>query len=220
MKKIVIFLLTILLATSFIGCKEEGYDNVSYRHTAYLVGKSEDIKVIVQSGMRESPYVADGEAGDMVEFCTITLKPLSAEGTTKSYTYSFTVDGESFTGNMNKDVFGSGFSKDVGKDIGESLSAITFSDGEKEYPIELENMMSNAIVTETEAIDISVREFSERLDALHQEGKQSEIYAKFVCDSTGDETYYYWYVAHVFEGGEYMAVLLDIVSGDVIAKRG
>ena len=60
---------------------------------------------------------------------------------------------------------------------------------------------------------------TEMLPIMQEKGVKSEIFIKFVCDSTGDESYYYWYVAHVTAGGEYMAVLIDIVSGDVIAKR-
>lgn len=219
MKKLIISLLSLVFLFNFTACSEVKYDNISYRHTSYHVGMTEGLKVIIQSGQRESPYIADGEAGELVEFCVITLKPTKAEATGKTYTFRITAGSEEIKGVMSKDVFGTGFTKDVGKDIGNVITSITFSDGEKDYPIELENMMANAIISEKEALDISANEFKEQLSALEEEGKKSEIYVKFVCDTTGDESFYYWYVAHVLESGNYFAVLLDIVSGDVIAKR-
>ena len=219
MKKIVILVLVLIFLVCGCACTENEYTNISYRCTGYFIGKTENFKVIIISGERESPYIADGDAGDMMEFCVINLKPFDSQSGQKNYNFHITADGENYTGVMNKDIFGSGFSKDVGKDLSESLSSIVISDGEKEYPIELENMMSNAIISEKDALDISANEFSAELAQMQEIGEKSEIYIKFVCDSTGDETFYYWYVAHVKEGGEYMAVLIDIVSGDVIAKR-
>ena len=219
MKKLFTLLL-VLVSIFCCGCTENKYTNISFRHTAYFVGKCAEFKLTVTCGERESPYIADGEVGDMVEFCMISLKPLQKEATGKSYTYMLSVDGEEYKGLLSKDIFGTGYNKDVGVDIGQKLSSITISDGEKSYPIELENMMSNAIISESEAIDISVNEFSSKLKEIESEGRNSEIYLKFVCDSTGDESFYYWYVAHVMQNGEYASVLLDIVSGDVIAKRG
>ena len=219
MKKLLLIIISITLIFSLTACKEEEYTNISYEHSGYFIGKCDEFKLIVTCGKRESPYIADGEAGDMVEFTLITLKPLNASATGKSYTYNISIDGEEFRGALNKDVFGSSFSKDVGIDISEKLSAITISDGDREYPIELENMMSNAIITPKDAIKISINEFNVELSQFEKEGKSNEIYLKFVCDSTGDESFYYWYVAHVFEGGKHLSVLLDIVSGDIIAKR-
>lgn len=219
MKKLLVIVLTLATLFAFSACEENEYDNVSYRHTAYLVGSTEGLKVIIQSGERESPYIADGEAGELVEFCVITLKPTTSDAASKSYTFKITINGEEITGTMNKDVFGTSFTKDVGSDVGNSITSITFSDGEKEYPIELENMMANAIITEKEALDISSNEFKEKLLQLKNEERSSEIYLKFVCDTTGEESFYYWYVANVMENGDYFAVLIDIVSGDVIAKR-
>ncbi len=220
MKRLFIVLLSVVISAFAVACEEKKIENVSFRHTSYLIGSTEEFKVIIQSGERESPYVADGVAGEMVEFCIITLKPKTAEGVNKNYTFSIGVDGETYDGSMNKDLFGTGFTKDIGVDIGEKITSITFSDGEKSYPLELENMMANAIITESDAISIVRNEFKDKLLSLESEGKSTEIYVKFVCDTTGDESFYYWYVAHVLDNGDYMAVLLDIVSGDVIAKRG
>lgn len=219
MKKIISILISVLMLFCFCGCGEKEYTNVSYRCTGYFIGKCEKFKIIAICGERESPYIADGDAGDMMEFCVVSLKPVDANSGQKNYTFYITADGNEYAGVMNKDIFGTGFSKDVGKDLSESLSSIVVSDGEKEYPIELENMMSNAIISEKEALDISVNEFSEELTQMETNGEKSEIYVKFVCDTSGEESFYYWYVAHIKANGDYMAVLIDIVSGDVIAKR-
>ncbi len=219
MKKFFALIISFAIAFCFVGCTEKEYTNVSYRCTGYFVGKCDKFKVVLTCGERESPYMADGEVGDMMEFCVINLKPLDLSAKNQNYTFCITIGEEKYTGVMNKDVFGSGFSKDVGRDLSDNLSSVIISDGEKEYPIELENMMANAIISERDALDISNNEFSNELKQMEENGEQSEIYVKFVCDSTGDESFYYWYVAHVKTGGEYMAVLIDIVSGDVIAKR-
>ncbi len=220
MKRLIIFLICISVSLFAFACEEQRIDNVSFRHTAYLIGSCEDIKVTVKSGERESPYIADGKKGELVDFCVINLAPKVESALNKNYTYEINVDGEKYVGSLNKDLFGTGYSKDVGVDIGEKVTSIIISDGEKNYPIELENMMANALISEEEALKITEKEFKDKLIELEEQGKTREIYVKFVSDSTGEESYYYWYVANVLENGDYMALLLDIVSGDVIAKRG
>ena len=219
MKKFILLLLVVILPFTAIACSEGAEDLVSYKATAYLIGSSERFNLTVISGTRESPYLMDGERGDMVEFCTITLKPASGDVIQDSCTYEVYVGEDKYTGSLNKDTFGTTMSGDIGVDIGEDLTSVKIKIGEESEDIMLENMMANALISGEDAIEIARNALSDTLANL-PEGDKREIYLKFVSDVTGRESVYYWYVAYVGEGGKYSAVLIDIVSGDIIAKRG
>lgn len=215
MKKFFCVLIVALFLLS--GCMGGVEDLVSYKQTSYLIGECEEFRLTVISGRRESPYLMDGERGDMVEFCTVTLKPRHNE-VVDSYVYEVEVDGQTYTGSLNKDTFGTTLSGDIGVEVGEELTVITIKWGDESREIMLENMMANALVSQDDALKIAKDSLSETLNNL-EEGDTREVYVKFVSDIVGDESVYYWYVAYVGRGGRYSAVLIDIVSGDIIAKR-
>ncbi|MBQ2714298.1 MAG: hypothetical protein IJF76_01565 [Clostridia bacterium] len=219
MKKIFVVFCSILCLLSLVGCSKEVENRVSFRHNAYLTGSCENLSLTVTSGVRESPYVADGEKGTMMEFCLISLKPSASKDAVNTYSYEIEVDGEKLTGNFNKDVFGSTLSTDLGRDIGSKITAVKVIMGEEEWVVPVENMMSNALVTSEDALKKAEEEFSEAIAEEEKEGKFREIYIKFVTDGIGGENAYYWYVAFVGENRDYKAVLIDIVSGDIVAKR-
>ena len=219
MKKILISLCVILLFC-LVGCGEESSDRVSYRQNAYLSGEIDNFSVTVISGLRESPYIADGEKGELVEFCIISLSPKNSEDINKTYSYKVEIDGEIFQGNLNKETFGSTLSRDLGVDVGANMSSITFSDGESEFTVPVENMTANALVSGDDALNTAKAQFKDIIDKEESEEKYREIYIKFVSDRLSGEKEYYWYVAFVGKDNDYLAVLIDVVSGDVIAKRG
>lgn len=219
MKKFIIAL-CLFVAVCFCGCGEKAEDRVSYRQNAYLSGGIENFNVTVISGLRESPYIADGEKGELVEFCIITLSPKNSADANKSYSYKTEINGEILQGNLNKDTFGSTLSRDLGVDVGANMSSITFSDGESEFTVPVENMTANALISGDDALNTAKAEFKDIIDKEESEGKYREIYIKFVSDRLGGEKEYYWYVAFVGKNNDYLAVLIDVVSGDVIAKRG
>lgn len=210
----------VVLATLFCcGCIGGDLDAVSYLQSAYLIGECDEFRLTVVSGVRESPYVMDGEKGDLVGFCTLTLKPKSEEGSGESYTYEVDIEGEIYTGTLHKDTFGTTLSGDIGVDVGNLMTSVTLKRGQESFTVMLENMTSNALISSTDALDIAKRALSDSLSNLDDDDSR-EIYIKFVSDILGEESVYYWYVAFVGEGGKYSAVLIDIVSGDIIAKRG
>lgn len=218
MKKVLTFIIIVVMAVSLVGCVGGKDNSISYKQTAYLIGECDEFNLTVISGLRESPYVMDGERGDLVEFCTITLKPSSNDGVNVSYTYEVTVEGESYTGSLNKDTFGTTLSGDIGVDIGDSITNIVIKFGEETETVMLENMMANSLISSDDALSIAEDALQDTLSKLPEEDKR-EVYLKFVSDIVGEESVYYWYVAYVGEGGRYSAVLIDIVSGDIIAKR-
>ena len=205
MKKLIIFLLVIVTVSGLCGCAEHANESISYKQTSYLIGECDEFNLTVISGQRESPYVMDGERGDLVEFCTVTLKPSSDEGVNQSYTYEVTVDENSYTGSLNKDTFGTTLSGDIGVDIGSVMTSIVVKFGDVSRTVMLENMMSNALISGEDALDIAEGALEEALSQLPEEDKR-EVYLKFVSDIVGDESVYYWYVAYVGEGGRYSAV--------------
>lgn len=219
MKKIFVVLLIVIFALSIVACGGKSEDRVSYRQTSYLVGKEGGFSITVLSGKRESPYIADGERGEMLDFCVITLKPDSASGINDTYTYKIDIDGEVLSGTLKKDTFGSTLSTDLGRDIADKMTAVTIECEGGEVVIGLENMVNNAVISAEDALDIAKAQFKERVLQDEEKGLYREIYLKFVSDTMGEDSAYYWYVAYVGEGGDYLAVLIDIVSGDVIAKR-
>ena len=219
MKRIFVIICLVLSVLFVFGCGDKESDRVSYRQSAYLTGSIDGYKVNVVSGKKESPCIADGERGELVEFCVITLCPTDYTNANKSFTYKLVVGEEVVEGSLVKDTFGSSLSRDVGRDLGDKIGSITFSDGESEFTIPVENMTANALISGEDALKKAKAEFEGEIKAEEENGEYREIYLKFVSDTVGRENTYYWYVAFVKKNNDYFATLIDVVSGDVVAKR-
>lgn len=209
---IAVALLTICLACVLCACDAKKGDelksNVSRETSAFYAGESDLFAVTLEKGKRESVFIADGKATDVVEFTQITVTPLKSNDY-EQIEYALACDAETLTGVVQKSDFGE-FTATIELDFVPDKVTITAGDDTAE--IQLSDIL-NGCLTSSDAINIAKEEFKDR---LAQSSDEREIYVKLI---TGDRTNYYYYVSFIGEGVDYYAMLIDPHSGAVITKK-
>lgn len=208
---VLICAVSILAACNFKPDKKE-CDNISRQTDAYFVGESSQFAVSVEVGRREKVFIADGKATDVVDFCQITVTPLTSNG---YESIGFTLAGgeSSLSGEIASADYGE-YSAAV--DMNFTPSSVTVTAGDDVSEIELANILDGAL-TSADAVNIAREAFKDRLLKESEEGKpEREIYVKLI---TGDRLNYYFYVSFIGDGVDYLAMLVDPKTGDIVSKR-
>ena len=88
--------------------KPEEPSDISRSVSSLIVGEDDDFAVSVESGIRETPFIADGKVGDVQEFCELTVLPLTV-GEFDSVAYELYAAGEgaaTLSGTLTESSFG------------------------------------------------------------------------------------------------------------------
>lgn len=216
-KKYLILFLVIVLSAAviFTACnrkEEEEYDNVSRSVSAFYTGESDNFAVTVEVGRRESNFVADGYATDVVDFAEITVLPLKTNDLTE-INYSLTGENVSLSGSVKSNEFGE-FSSAV--DLNFAPLSVSIGEGESTEVIELSDRLSGKL-TSADVVNIANDAFKDRIDEETADGDyHREIYVKLI---TGDRENYYYYVSFIGEGVDYWALLINLEDGSVVTKK-
>ena len=205
--------LSALTACNVFKKDEPECDNVSRQTDAYFVGESAQFAVSIEKGKREKTFIADGKATDVVEFCQITITPLA----TNSYeSVSFVIAGgeeNSLSGEITTADYGE-YSTTV--ELNFTPTSVTVTAGSDVSEIELANILDGAL-SSADAVNIAREAFKDKLTQESEEGLgEREIYVKII---TGDRLNYYYYVSFIGDGVDYLAMLIDPKTGDIVSKR-
>ena len=187
-------------------------DNVSRRTDAYFAGESETFAVSIEKGRREKVFIADGKATDVVDFCQITVTPLSAN---KYDGIKYTVKGETETleGELTSSDYGE-YSATV--ELNFVPKSVTLTAGSDTDDVELADILQDKL-TSADAINIAKDGFKDKIEKEASDGKaEREIYVKLI---TGDRESYFYYVSFIGDGVDYWAMLIDPKTGDIVSKR-
>ncbi len=228
MKKICAIILSlsliIALAVFSAGCKrEDGYDtvdNISYIQTALYTGQSLNFTVSIAKGRSEQLFIADGKAGDLREFNTLTVVPLNIDLLNNSYTYQLIGESGELQGSLSKDNFGASYTAELSdiNTIG-TLTSIKILAVSIEDEICLVNRLSD-MLDAMEALNIAKQSLEEQIVSETVDNViQREIYIKFINDTKNPTSPYYWYVAFIASPTDYWSVLIDPSSGDIVSKK-
>ena len=223
MKKKIVLSVCIILVFALIlvtaaACNRQGTEEPSYISgtvTSYYVGEDDSFAVVLESGEREDPFIADGRASGAKPFTELSVTPLVAgEYDEISYTvYGGEGDAESVTGKLPAGKFGE-FKAETKFDF--IPSKISLTAGDKTAEIELRDVLAGAL-TASDAINVAKELFAERIAEEESAGKTPrEIYVKLI---TGDRETYYFYVSFIGEGTDYWAALIDPSDGRVVSER-
>ncbi len=213
MKKVVVSVITLLVLSTFIGCKsqlDKNMQNVSeYRDTLYLAsGNNFSVQVI--SGIKETPYEINGISEDKRNFTVITVTPKDfiSGGT---YRYKLSYSNRDIEGELIQHPFAESFSVDVGEKVSGDITLEVSGEGASEN-FELKNVIPANKISTDKAYDIAIK----KLKVIPKKG---ESYLRIVSNPIDDEGGYFYYVAFADGNGNIKAVLLDILDGSVRAIR-
>jgi len=225
MKKIVVAIVLIMMMIGLVACGggdvDAVADKISFEQSSSYFGTCDAFNVYVMSGVMERPFSPDGERGTMSEFCRITLRGKENNLLRGTFTYTLTYNGEELSGAFSKD-YGNSYSADTRVAAHSSgLSKLVIGDGINAYEITLCDNMTGISIDRARALEIARGEFEEKIAADTDENGifKREVHIKFVNDWGNPDSEYYWYVAFIGGNHNSYAVLIDKMSGEVMAKR-
>ncbi|MGI6701110.1 MAG: hypothetical protein ACOX3U_01380 [Christensenellales bacterium] len=223
MRKILIALIIISVFLFAFACdkQEEKFnlsDNVSYYDTHLYTGESSNFAIKIVRGKKELTPVADGVAGDLVEFATLKVTPLHMDLFNKQYAYKLKGENGEITGELAKDMFGVSFSSELTNiaSVGD-LQSVTITATGVEETIELTNRLKDMLEWE-DVLSISETQFKDKIQ-LEKDDFKREIHIKYINNRTDRHSPYYWYIAYIASTTDYWAVLLDPETGEVVSKK-
>lgn len=217
-------LVVVLLMVSLIGCNndpiEQTLDNISYIQTALYTGQSLNFTVTVSKGRSEQMFIADGKAGELNEFNTLTVTPLNIDLLNNNYTYKLIGESGELEGALTKDSFGASYTAEIAEldSIG-TLNSIKILAVSIEDEICLVNKLAD-MMDAMEALGIAKSSLEEQIVSETVDNElQREIYIKFINDAKNPTSPYYWYVAYIASPTDYWTVLIDPTTGEVVSKK-
>lgn len=216
MKKIRIFVLFVVIMSVFAlaacsGALGKYEKSVSeYRDNVY-VGVSSGFTAEAVSGYRESPFAIDGKSESKADFCLVTVTPNSYDPT-KEYTYTVTLSGVEYTGDLVKHPFENTYSFEVAARCQDNTLTVTV-DGEN---IELTSVKTEQYITPEKAFEIALKRLSGT--EIVKSGEY-EIYIRLIANPINAAGGYFWYVAFVDQNQATVAVLIHPENMEITAVR-
>ena len=218
MKKIICAILTVILSVLVVSCKSQiDYTvYVSELRTNIYQGEKDDVKLIMYTGLREDPYIADGYVGQIKNFVTVRLVsvPESADGVTVSLKYGK----ESIDGTFEYHPIGGKYVAQFEVDTlpTEPTISATVNVGGEDVVINLATLKNSECIEYKQAI-ASVKKYDEKIfsELFDTNQVKAEIHIRLLSD--GEKNYYY--VGVVDKDCNSYAYLVDALSGITIAKK-
>lgn len=226
MKKVFISLLLVVGIVSFAACGKSNYNIADYlieERENLFSGQDNVYSATFSSGMREENYSLDGIVNNMVEFGIITLARNDNHALINdTYTYVLTIDGESFTGFLEKSEYDNTYSIDVGKKANnDSVINLRVTFTGYSFNEDLSNLSSAFTVDKNAALKIANTELKDSIkDIMSTKNTKIETIMKMLKDHSDSEVErYYWYIGVVSTNGETLGILIDSSNGEVVAKK-
>lgn len=203
-------IMTIATIMLLFGCSTDYMENVSERRSGYYTASDGTFTVTAVSGVRETPYTADGVVGELKPYTLITVVP-SVFDVDALYTYTAKAGDNVYGGALTVHPFAASFSAEFDAEVtGESFIVEIQATGGVNSEYALKSLVTPAMMTYDRAIDAAKT-------ALHPTGTY-EIRVR-VMKNPIDESGVCWHVAFYAENDQMSGVLLDPVTAKVLAKK-
>ena len=222
----ILTLMTIVMAVILVGCNkvdkklQSMQNNISYFNNQMLVGEDSNFYVEVVDGSREKTLIADGEVGEMAEYCTINVTPINLDMTNRVLTFKLTGENGVYEGSLEKSIIGINYNANVEEPqkLG-TLKNVTIALGEQKFEYNLSSINANGIDYK-KAVESVYNNCAEDLESMFDGNSfKSEIYIKISCDRSKNPKEYFWFVNVVENSDNMFCVLIDMQTGEVIAKK-
>ena len=222
----ILTLMTIVMAVILVGCNkvdkklQSMQKNISYFNNQMLVGEDSNFYVEVVDGSREKTLIADGEVGEMAEYCTINVTPINLDMTNRVLTFKLTGENGVYEGSLEKSIIGINYNANVEEPqkLG-TLKNVTIALGEQKFEYNLSSINANGIDYK-KAVESVYNNCAEDLESMFDGNTfKSEVYIKISCDRSKNPKEYFWFVNVVENSDNMFCVLIDMQTGEVIAKK-
>lgn len=187
-----------------------------------FVAQNDTYCVTFSTGLREENYALDGEKHDMVDFGVLTLARLDHNPLAiNDCEYTVTIDDQILSGKLLPSGFDNSFSADLGTKANDnSVVSVNLKFDGVTFSSQLENTSGDFTVDKETALKIANAELKNELKNLAKDKTKFEVVMKIVRDYSSSEVKsYYWYVGVVATNGQTYGILIDAISGDIIAKK-
>ena len=206
----------------FTACKakEDAYERIvsEYRSEVYT-GENDKYSIETVSGYRENPFEIDGKSGSKVDYTLIIVTP-KIDTAEKSLVITADCDGKKIEGNALRHPYKDSYSFEFMSKTTCDKPVITISDGNTSQTITLSPVRKEGEISGIDAMKKVVKNLSDSL--APSDGKFcGEIFIRYISNPLSSDGKYYWYVSFVPEAdsSKTIAVLVDVVSGEIIASR-
>lgn len=228
MKRIILIIFSVIIIAALFafsaGCNPEGSsvttDNISYIQTALYTGQSLNFTVCIAKGRSEQLFIADGKAGELKEFNTLTVTPLNIDLLNNTYTYRLVGANGELEGALSKDSFGASYTAELA-DIASlgTLTSIKIIAVSIEDEICLVDRLAD-MLDAMEALNLARESLEEQIVSETVDNHlDREIYIKFINDAKNPTSPYYWYIAYIASPTDYWTVLIDPATGEIVSKK-
>lgn len=213
MKKLPLFFAAIMTVATLwflCSCGTDGMKNVSERRSAYYTASDGSFTVTAVSGVRETPYAADGEVATIKPYTLITVVP-SVFDVDAVYTYKAKTQAGEYGGALVVHPFAASFSAEFDAETTGDGFTVTVKCGDSTYEYVMSSLVTDEMMTYDSAIDAAVSE-------IKPQG-QYEIRARIIKNPLDTEPILCWHVLFYLQSGGESSVLLDPVTAKILAKK-
>lgn len=189
--------------------------NISELAGELFFGENDDAYVTITSGYREQPFEYDGVCNESVDFCVIdvvfknnlSLSEIDAQITINDKAHQITLE---------KNPFKSSFMFDLQKSI-DASDHIFFTFNEKQ--IDLTCKSKDFSINYEKALNIGIENTLEKLKNLTSRGSfKGECYLKIINNPLQNSKLFYWFFSVKGQDGSTFSVIIDPITGSVLAK--
>lgn len=216
MRKFIVLFLILPFIIIFCSCKEENpyIKHISDLQEDVYTGNVGDINVSAVYGFREYPFLNDGVVGDTV--CRYVFKlDVIPDGVHRSI--ELENDGKIFTAEFETDRITSEYKAQIEtyKHFEKSFN-ITLICGSEKMPVTLTSILPDDCLTYEQVLQILTTEQKSLIDVYTSDDVfNAELYMRVLVRNGTP----YWYVGIASGSGKLKALLVDGISGKLIAMR-
>lgn len=226
LKKFLILSLFTVSLISFSACGSTKFDikkHLIEKRENLFIASDNLYTVTFSTGIREKDYNLDGTINELIPFGVLTLSRIdSLPLANDNYTYVVKIDDKSYTGFLEKNPNDNSYSADleVLSNGQETINAqVSFSG--YSFNQDMTNVTKNFEVDTNSALKIAEKALKNEIKNItSNKNVKIEVVMKTVKDYSSVELKnYYWYVGIISTNGDTLGVLIDVSSGEIIAKK-
>lgn len=202
----------------FSGCKNnDAYDKVisEIRDVVYL-SNVDTIVFSASSGEREKNYKTDGVANGREEFFILCVEGVFSSAPT----CAFSIGGKEYGGEMKKHPFNDSYSYEVNAKTTAKEIDVCVNFGNESVETTLKSVKTDKSKTAMQALSKARAELKKTLDKHLKNGVfDGEVYLRIIPNPVENDGRYFWYVAFCKSENDCFSVLIELESGNVVAKK-
>lgn len=216
----------LVAAVCLAGCKKVDKklqamtNSISYANSELLVAEDESFYIEVASGKREKTLIADGEVGEVVPYCMLSVTPNNFDLVGKTVSFKLVGEAGEYSGECKRNVVGVNQVADImdANKLG-TIKSVTIKIDDKTFDYTFKSITA-AGINYLKAVESIYNNCKTEIEGMFDGDKfTSEIYIKVTCDRASTPKKYYWFVNVVQNSDNMLSVLVDMESGQIIAKK-